>query len=279
MNDSKTIEKLVEIGMTGREAKLYIAMLDRQEVTAAELHRLSGVLRSKIYETLEQMVSRGYCIERFSGKQRHFRAIRPAFLLEALKKHWLNNVEKRNQKADDVFGSLDKNFQERDETDSSLDPVEVIHNSNHKEMKFLDLLDQVKNEILCFSRSPYHAIDPKSREDQKRSHLALFKRGVLTRSIYMMEKESLPFISQMIQDLEEADQEVRIAKYIPIKMFIFDRKIVLLHLKSTPGQSMENFSWVIIEDPGFSSACMMLFEAVWEKSQTFQESVNKILVT
>ena len=70
MPNSEFQHTLQKFGMTEREAKLYMAMLEKQETTAAELHRISGVMRSRTYEPLEQMVSKGYCCERVENKRR-----------------------------------------------------------------------------------------------------------------------------------------------------------------------------------------------------------------
>jgi hypothetical protein len=67
-------DDLEQLGFTPREAKLYLALVGGGEFTAADLHRLAGIPRTKIYETLDSMVRRGFCTERVEGRSRFFRA-------------------------------------------------------------------------------------------------------------------------------------------------------------------------------------------------------------
>lgn len=53
------IKGLVQIGLTEYEAKVYLALLKQPETSGYEVSRLSGVPRSKVYETLEGLVRKG----------------------------------------------------------------------------------------------------------------------------------------------------------------------------------------------------------------------------
>ena len=56
MNKRQLLSNLTRIGMAEKEAKLYIAMLEKPEITAGDLHRISGVPRSKTYDTLDKIL-------------------------------------------------------------------------------------------------------------------------------------------------------------------------------------------------------------------------------
>ncbi|SHH24511.1 Sugar-specific transcriptional regulator TrmB [Caloranaerobacter azorensis DSM 13643] len=58
MDKEKIIEKLMEIGINKYEAKAYIALLNKPDITAYELSKLSGVPQAKIYETMSKLLDK-----------------------------------------------------------------------------------------------------------------------------------------------------------------------------------------------------------------------------
>lgn len=58
MDKEKIIEKLMEIGINKYEAKAYIALLNRPDITAYELSKISGVPQAKIYETMSKLLDK-----------------------------------------------------------------------------------------------------------------------------------------------------------------------------------------------------------------------------
>jgi Cd2+/Zn2+-exporting ATPase len=77
MNESELLEQLVQLVMSERQAKVYLSMLRNGSCTAAELQRKAGIPQSKIYDTLEFLVSQGYCVKRQAGKKRTYETIDP----------------------------------------------------------------------------------------------------------------------------------------------------------------------------------------------------------
>lgn len=53
------INRLTTIGFNKYEAKVYLTLLENQEITAYEISKRSGVPQSKIYETVRSLVNKG----------------------------------------------------------------------------------------------------------------------------------------------------------------------------------------------------------------------------
>jgi len=276
LSDIKSIRKLIDIGMTEREAKLYLAMLQRDEADATELHRISGVVRTKAYETLQIMVKRGYCLERVSGKQRYFRAVPPSQLADIIKDKWAKETLQKNESADEVFTDLDKIFKLNADVNSEFDFVEVIRNSEQSARRFVQLLNDSQKEILALCRTPYAGTDPKYREEQIKAHTELYLRGVVTRSLYMYEEEVWPLVHQVINAITEPGQEARIVADIPTKVFIFDNKTVFLDVPSTHTKGNASFTTVVIKDSRIAAAFVILFETIWAKSSTLEDWLENL---
>jgi len=56
-----------------------------------------------------------------------------------------------------------------------------------------------------------------------------------------------------------------------MKMYIFDQKRVMLALPAIPGQSETDFTMLIVEEPGFTESCMVLFDTYWDRASSFQD--------
>lgn len=266
---------LVDLGMTEREAKLYIALLSRPESTPAELHHLSGIVRNKTYETLEQMVQRGFCTERREGRKKYYRAISPETLQEALQRQWQREMEQKVSTLhakEDVFRTLSEYAVSLKPHDQILEKIEVIRNSNHINARLIELSRNTKHEILSFSRSPYVSHQsPSFAEEQNQVQADCMQRGVKQHTLYMYEREVWPWLSRsVLERCESAGEEVRIASYLPIKMIVFDQKTVVLHLPSFPGKGIPDFTALVIDDPGFINMCMMTFRFIWETAQPYE---------
>ena len=276
MNQDEVRAHLVELGMTEREAKLYVAMLGRSESTPTELHRLSGIVRNKTYEALEQMVLRGFCVERREGRKKFYRTINPSTLKAALKAQWQREMEEKVSildAKDDVFEQME-DFSSQLKGDSQiLEKIEVIRNSNHINARLIELARNTQHEMLSFSRSPYVSHQsPSFMEEQNQVQADCMERGVKQKTLYMYETETWDWIPKVVIDsCEREGEEAKIAEYLPMKMVIFDKKIAILHMPSFPGEAILDFTALIVDDPGFVSMCMMNFYFIWEQSKTHEE--------
>ena len=90
-NNSPLIRCLIELGMSEREARVYLALLKKRRSNTADLQRISGVPQSKIYQTVNSLVRGGYFSERRQGRNRTFEIIDPKVSLTSS----FANLEKR----------------------------------------------------------------------------------------------------------------------------------------------------------------------------------------
>jgi len=160
------VETMKFLGMTEREAKLYLALLQRQEMNSSELHRVSGIMRTKAYETLQVMVEKGFCMERVENRRRFFRAIPPHLLKETLQRKWEEEAASKRSASEKIFKELEERLKGRPSQDASLDKVQLLRSLAQIQRKFIELLAGTQKEILSFCRSPYACEDPEVLKDQ-----------------------------------------------------------------------------------------------------------------
>lgn len=58
MNEAKIIEEMMEVGLNKYEAKAYISLIKKPDITAYELGKISGVPQAKIYETMSKLLEK-----------------------------------------------------------------------------------------------------------------------------------------------------------------------------------------------------------------------------
>lgn len=266
MQDKLAIEQLISLGISERQAQLYLALLRRAEATPSELHHLSGVPRTKIYEYLNSMVSSGLCTSRHEGRSQFYRAVRPNDVRAMLEVEWEKTRQQQRQTSTELFSLLDDFHASAQHQDPGLGNIEVIRSSEQINRTFLDLMKQTETEVLSFTRSPYAASTDAIREYVKRVQHEAFARGVAIKTVYMVETKDWAWLENFILELKTAGESIRFADNLPMKMFVFDRQRVLLALQSVPGLTGADFSMLSIADAGLVRACVDLFEMHWEKA-------------
>ena len=60
--NQRAISALEQVGFSVYEARVYLGLLQKNPSTGYQLSKLSGVPRSRIYETLERLVTKGYAV-------------------------------------------------------------------------------------------------------------------------------------------------------------------------------------------------------------------------
>jgi sugar-specific transcriptional regulator TrmB len=95
MAAQRVIENLQSLGMSGYEAKAYVALVAAgQPLNGYEVAKASGVPRSTVYETLGKLVARGAAYEVRSGDESiEYMPLPPASLVSRLRREFDSSLE------------------------------------------------------------------------------------------------------------------------------------------------------------------------------------------
>lgn len=271
MTSKSIVDNLVHLGLNEREAKTYYSLLQVPEANASDLHRMSGVPRTKIYEALEKLVASGFCTERIEGRRKFYRAVCPNEVHKTMVDNWESEFNHRKRFAGTVFEELEKLSEINYNSDRSLDFIEVIRSKAQISRRYVTLVDDAESEILSFMRPPYAAVDKNSRKAQEIAELGSIARGVVRKSLYVVDKENWSWIESIQEMLDDAGEDARFIDDLPIKMFVFDRKTSLLALPSVPGLTGSDFTMIVIEDDNFAQTCRILFDIFWAQGVSGDE--------
>lgn|GEM_PF-773860 len=266
------IDRLIKLGIKERDSRLYYALLRVPKATAAELQHISGVPRTKIYESLDALTQRGLCKSRNSGRARYYQATPPDEVAHQLSDGWRRELDEKQDQAKSVFGDLLDLYQQQGKPGSGLDAIEVIQSKDVIYRRYMGLVDSAQKEILSFVRAPISGdFKPGVRHDQDKVEDAACDRGVIRRSVYRYEPDNLDWMRHNLTQSLSTSNEFRIVHELPIKMFVFDGCTSLIALPSIPGLSGTDFTMIVIQDVGMADACRLLFETKWQQGKTLEE--------
>lgn len=75
-------EKLEELGLSRNEAKIYLFLLKKGESTSGPIIKETRIANSRVYESLNTLISRGLVTYNHQKKGKYFQAVEPGKFLE-----------------------------------------------------------------------------------------------------------------------------------------------------------------------------------------------------
>lgn len=243
METEKIIKSLGQLNLTSYETKSYLALLGKDNLTAIEVARVSGVPRGRIYEVLNNLLEKGLCLLK-PDKVKKYRAVDPEVFrakiedrikaaeqeIEFRKREYNANIERKLKQFDskikqekdklyvlkkdtnDVVNELRSVYKKGRVNASSLDYVEIIREPVQAHRRVVELGKKVEQEVLMFSRPPFTFLSPeapetiwKLRNEQFEGLYAAAKRGVVQRNIW--ETQSLKHMLEMDKSKNSSNEK------------------------------------------------------------------------
>ncbi len=100
MLDKKLVENVKNLGLNSYEAKIWLALLLKGVATSGELSDITKVPRSRSYDVLESLESKGFVIMKL-GKPIKYIAVQPAEVIERLKSKIKKETEQKAKLLDE----------------------------------------------------------------------------------------------------------------------------------------------------------------------------------
>lgn len=108
---SSIIEEMKMLGLTEYEVKAYLALLEEYPLNGYGLSKKSSVPRSRIYEVLDSLKSKGYVFENQSGKTSTYSPIDPKIVITRAKKNFSNTIQSVDSYTEKIFNKLEEDNQ------------------------------------------------------------------------------------------------------------------------------------------------------------------------
>lgn len=256
------VKRLVDSGLSEREAKLYLALIEHPGVTGSELQHLAGIPRTKVYETLHRMVERKLCLARQSGDVKRYSPVEPWLVMELRKQHMNAQIIEIER----LSAELTEIYEKRDKEPVSLEYVEVLNTREQIGQRLNYLVENCHNELLVFSRLPGSIQTTKEADEATLRSLRRIKE---VRAIYEYGNGMSQERRDRIQKWHDAGEKSRFVRHLPTKIIIFDGVRAL-----TPVQDSEDPSAAVsmlLTNRQLAQAFRMLFEHTWKEAIPFEE--------
>ena len=266
MNNSDIIERLVNLVMSERQAKVYLALLHRGSASSADLQKSSGIPQTKIYEIVRYLVSQGYCRERKAGHKRTFEAIDPQTALISNVQH----LESLIQEIKNLKEELSEVYAKADKSAVPLEYIEILYGNENIHRHYCQFVNGANKEVLGFGREPYAWDDKEELYEQERQLEGVLERGGVSRWVFELRfPDHIPILEYM-RSLQKKGVRYRVAESLPLKLMIFDRQILLL-AEEEPSAQKGELTMSIIRQNTIVCGFQALFEFIWEQSTELDE--------
>lgn len=308
MNKILILKRFKDSGLSSYEAKSYLSLLERHTLTVSEISRLAGIPRANAYEALEKLMSKGMCTSKPGRTKRYSASdplvLEEKFLAQASSaaevelqnlstKHKetlkrskaaleaeLENLNRREREILERTKQVKENItavtkELRPQYDKSrqeinpLDYIEILKDPYQIHKKFAQLVQEAKHEILVFTKPPYSGSREKIQE-QVQEESQILKKGVRGRSIYEIPntKQEAEWWFEAIDAAVKHGEEARVIKELPMKMAIFDSRIVIYTLED-PVSKQISLTTQIVEHRSLAKGLKVLFETFWERAEDY----------
>lgn len=253
----------MKMGLSLNEAKVYLALLKKKISQVGEISTLSGVPQKMIYYVLQKLMSKGMC-SLVPGKVKKYKPTEPGAGIGS----FITSAQKQIDSSKKMLKDLEKQYEIGQNETGTVEHVEIIQNAATVAQRVLSLERLSTEEVLSFNKPPY------AMKDRNVEELYGIKRGTRYRSIYQISEARNLIPMSVMEMYSEAGEEVRITELLPMKMMIFDSRI-LMFTHEERAAPPENFTAVIIQQSSIVCALKELFEVYWSQSMTIEKFKTK----
>jgi sugar-specific transcriptional regulator TrmB len=263
------IEQLTRLGLTSYEAKAYLALMRRGSSTAAQVSRLAGVPRQRIYDVLASLVEKGLASSK-PGRVVKYSATAPELALERLVSDHRQQLEELERSASSMIEELTPAFEAGREHTDPLEYIEVLRDRRAVNERFGELQAGIKREILVFTKPPYATPTQENIEGLEvvQSHTA--------RSIYEFSAFDDAAFTEGVRRFIEAGEDARFVPELPLKLVIIDESIVMFGMED-PVAGSSDMTMVVVEHPSLAKLLKVAFETIWGQGLTFDQAYDRLV--
>lgn len=254
INEDKLLQ---DLGLNEREAKIYLALIDKGSMLPQHIAMATGIKRATVYTIFPDMIEKGYLTEVTRGKRRLLAAVSPDKLY--------TSYESRAKEIKENFNQLVKLYRLQ-----GLKPkIDYFEGLEGVKRVYLDTL-HIKSgkEILLFDQVSNY--NPEVLDWIVKSYVPeRVKRNILVRAIAPREKESREYLGEQRHELREI-------RYVPKEKFpfriegmVYGDKVTFVTIeKGSP------LVGIVIESEQIVDTLRALFNLAWEGAKKYKSFKN-----
>ncbi len=262
------LNSLIKIGMADSEAKVYLHLLKNNTCTATEIAKSTGISRTQTYQIIANLIKNNMCTEQL-GSVKKYSAVDPQKVTLNINRE----LEEKKLILETLTPKLSDLFHNEDQNENPFDFIKVLYTTSSIVQTIENLEKSSKESVLAFNKPPYAMNFNIMNENEISMEVRLSEResinkGVVYNSLY--EIEDNPDFLKKVEYFQTMGENVRVAKKLPFKLFIFDEKIISLALQNKMSADLK-FVTLLIEHKDFAISLKEIFEMYWNLSMTIDE--------
>ena len=253
------IETLLKLGLSDKEAKVYLATLELGEDTVQNISEKSGVNRATTYVILEKLMQLGLASTVERGKKTVFIAENPTELVNILEEQ-KREIEVKKNNLDEAMTGLQAIYNHSKSKPAvryfeGADGLEALDRYGHGQFtpgtEYLGMI-------------PIDTVESQFPVRRSKAVSERVKLGIKSRVIYTNKEEKPDFTNE---------KELREAVYLPREEFPINASITLYPDWGIKffNYDVTNYFGVLIESPILAKNMKYLFELAWEGAKHREE--------
>ncbi|MFH1064735.1 MAG: helix-turn-helix domain-containing protein [Candidatus Woesearchaeota archaeon] len=229
-------EALQEIGLTGSEIKVYLALLELGDSTRGEIVNISGITGSKAYEVLERLQEKGLVSIYIKNKVKHFKPANPKQIL-----YYLENKKEKIESVEDQVNKVLPGLLAQFNSSKEEQEVEIFTGLKGLEIIFREQVDLLKSGELN-----YVIGGTKGTEEEdvmsffQKIHRLRTQKKIKTKMLYnLRQKESTERLFSSKDYPGTTTRYITHSSPVSINIYqdrtviiVFGKKITAIHIKS-----------------------------------------------
>ena len=250
------LDGLTSLDLSSRQAKVYLALLQRGSASAIELAKSTGFKHPTVYDVLDSLKERNLISECYTGSKRRFTAENPEVFKE--------QEARRMSSLEAILPSLLDLYQSGPRR-----PVIRVYQGRDEIRKADEELLNVKSKEYFYFGSMQEVFNPNDEKYLRDYYRRRIERGIWSNSIRNKPSEATADYSR------PGDHNLRRVRYLPqqisekvAELFLYDDKIAV---HST---MMENYA-VIIESRELFILLKTIWDCLWAVSLEPEEAEKK----
>lgn len=254
------IKELVQFGLTEKEAKVYLALLELEVATVNEIAKATELNRSSMYVILDALEKRGLVTVSGDKDVKQYVAASPELLLrnatELAKKY--EDVRKNIELAVPELKALHKETKHKPK-------VQVFEGKDGLRNAYYDILSTNANTLKVYA-TPENII--KAVPDFMKQNIERIKKGIKMYAINPATKESVELLKHIPSS---SPDEVLL---IPKEKFRFSSDLAIYANKVGLASPKEKFA-IIIESKEIADMMRESFNLSWEEAKRLDKKNSK----
>lgn len=254
---TKNIENLKQLGLSEKEASVYLAALEYGPTTLARIAQKAGIKRTTIYEFLDSMLNKGILVMTVTGKRALYTGLPP------------ENLEKLLEKQKEVIQDLIPSLSLLAQKGGSRPKIRFYEGIEGVKTIYNDCIDQPQGGSMVFASAfeDVHEVLPPSFMAsflKKKVERGIWARGIVPSGKYATERT------------RNNKKELRESIVIPEKEFPIRGETIVYQNKVAITSLGEEKASVIIESEQIADNQRAIINLLWKALKLLEKHKIKL---